>query len=51
MMPIETSTARRVLGLRAGRWSGDEVVVAYVTGHGLKTADVVSGEGFARPWK
>ena len=33
---------------RAGRWNGDEVVVAYVTGHGLKTADVVSGDGFAR---
>jgi threonine synthase len=33
---------------RAGRWNGDEVVVAYVTGHGLKTADVVSGEGFGR---
>ncbi|HEY7199208.1 MAG TPA: threonine synthase [Candidatus Dormibacteraeota bacterium] len=33
---------------RAGRWSGDEVVVAYVTGHGLKTADVVSGDSFAR---
>ena len=33
---------------RSGRWNGDEVVVAYVTGHGLKTADVVSGEGFAR---
>jgi len=33
---------------RTGRWNGDEVVVAYVTGHGLKTADVVSGEGFAR---
>jgi threonine synthase len=33
---------------RAGRWAGDEVVVAYVTGHGLKTADVVSGEGFER---
>jgi threonine synthase len=33
---------------RAGRWDGDEVIVAYVTGHGLKTADVVSGEGFAR---
>src|SRR5579864_5131700 len=28
---------------RAGRWKGDEVVVAYVTGHGLKTADVLSG--------
>ena len=27
---------------RAGRWSGDEVVVAYVTGHGLKTADVLA---------
>jgi threonine synthase len=33
---------------RAGRWAGDEVVVAYVTGHGLKTADVVSGEGYER---
>jgi threonine synthase len=27
---------------RAGRWKGDEVVVAYVTGHGLKTADVLT---------
>jgi len=27
---------------RAGRWKGDEVVVAYVTGHGLKTAEVLS---------
>jgi threonine synthase len=27
---------------RAGRWRGDEVVVAYVTGHGLKTADVLA---------
>jgi len=27
---------------RAGRWQGDEVVVAYVTGHGLKTADVLA---------
>ena len=27
---------------RAGRWSGDEVIVAYVTGHGLKTADAVA---------
>jgi threonine synthase len=26
---------------RAGRWRGDEVVVAYVTGHGLKTAEVL----------
>ena len=26
---------------RAGRWDGDETVVAYVTGHGLKTADVI----------
>jgi len=34
---------------RAGRWNGDEVVVAYVTGHGLKTADVLStGDGSAR---
>jgi len=29
---------------RAGRWRGDEVVVAYVTGHGLKTADVLASE-------
>jgi threonine synthase len=27
---------------RAGRWNGDEVVVAYITGHGLKAADVVT---------
>src|SRR5207249_3551504 len=27
---------------RAGRWRGDETVVAYVTGHGLKTADVLA---------
>ena len=27
---------------RAGRWRGDEVVVAYVTGHGLKTADALA---------
>ena len=27
---------------RAGRWKRDEVVVAYVTGHGLKTADVLA---------
>jgi len=27
---------------RAGRWRGDETVVAYVTGHGLKTADVLT---------
>jgi threonine synthase len=33
---------------RAGRWAGDEVIVAYVTGHGLKTADVVSGDGYER---
>jgi threonine synthase len=26
---------------RAGRWSGEEVVVAYITGHGLKTPEVV----------
>ena len=26
---------------RAGRWAGDETIVAYVTGHGLKTADVI----------
>lgn len=28
---------------RAGRWRGDETVVAYITGHGLKTAEVLSG--------
>jgi threonine synthase len=28
---------------RAGRWHGDEVVVAYITGHGLKTAEAVGG--------
>lgn len=27
---------------RAGRWNGDEVIVAYVTGHGLKNTDVVA---------
>jgi threonine synthase len=27
---------------RAGRWKGDEVVVAYVTGHGLKTAEAIA---------
>jgi threonine synthase len=26
---------------RAGRWRGDETIVAYVTGHGLKTAEVI----------
>ncbi|HYM65662.1 MAG TPA: pyridoxal-phosphate dependent enzyme, partial [Patescibacteria group bacterium] len=34
---------------RAGRWRGDEVVVAYVTGHGLKTSDVLAaGNGHSR---
>jgi threonine synthase len=34
---------------RAGRWNGDEVIVAYVTGHGLKTADVLASvDGHAR---
>jgi threonine synthase len=28
---------------RAGRWNGDEVIVAYLTGHGLKTAEVLGG--------
>jgi threonine synthase len=27
----------------AGRWKGDEVVVAYITGHGLKTAEALEG--------
>jgi threonine synthase len=26
---------------RAGRWKGDETVVAYVTGHGFKTIEVI----------
>ncbi|HLQ60419.1 MAG TPA: threonine synthase [Candidatus Acidoferrales bacterium] len=29
---------------RAGRWRGDELVVAYVTGHGLKTAEYLGPE-------
>lgn len=33
---------------RAGRWNGDEVVVAYVTGHGLKTAEVLAGLDLGR---
>src|ERR671925_502923 len=34
---------------RAGRWNGDETIVAYVTGHGLKAADVLaSANGHAR---
>jgi threonine synthase len=28
---------------RAGRWRRDETVVAYITGHGLKTAEVLNG--------
>jgi len=27
---------------KSGRWRGDETIVAYVTGHGLKTADVLA---------
>jgi threonine synthase len=30
---------------RAGRWNGDELVVAYLTGHGLKTAEYLNGGG------
>ncbi|GAC1335962.1 MAG: hypothetical protein NVSMB17_19420 [Candidatus Dormibacteria bacterium] len=26
---------------KAGRWKGDETVVAYVTGHGFKTIQVI----------
>ena len=33
---------------RAGRWAGDEVIVAYVTGHGLKTAEAIADGGSAR---
>ena len=28
---------------RSGRWRGDETLVAYITGHGLKTAEVLTG--------
>jgi threonine synthase len=28
---------------RAGRWRGDELIVAYVTGHGLKAPEAVNG--------
>jgi threonine synthase len=30
---------------RAGRWTPDQTVVAYVTGHGLKTTDVLAARG------
>jgi threonine synthase len=30
---------------RAGRWAGEELVVAYLTGHGLKTAEYLNGGG------
>jgi threonine synthase len=30
---------------RAGRWTGDELIVAYLTGHGLKTAEYLNGGG------
>ena len=33
---------------RAGRWQGDEVVVTYLTGHGLKTADALNGSAGGR---
>jgi len=33
---------------RAGRWNGDEVIVAYLTGHGLKTADALNGSAGGR---
>jgi threonine synthase len=32
----------------AGRWSGDETIAAYITGHGLKTADALNGSTGAR---
>jgi threonine synthase len=28
---------------RSGRWQGDETIAAYITGHGLKTAEVLTG--------
>jgi threonine synthase len=28
---------------RSGRWRGDETIAAYITGHGLKTAEVLTG--------
>ncbi len=34
---------------KAGRWDGDELIVAYLTGHGLKTAEYLSdGYGHRR---
>ncbi len=33
---------------RAGRWNGDELIVAYLTGHGLKTAEYLNGAAGAR---
>ena len=33
---------------RAGRWRGDETVVAYITGAGLKTADCVAARAEPR---
>jgi threonine synthase len=33
---------------RSGRWQGDEVIVAYITGHGLKTPEVVAMGGVRR---
>ena len=37
---VTVATLRKLA--RSGRWHGDETVVAYITGHGLKTADAVS---------
>jgi threonine synthase len=34
---------------RAGRWHGDDTVVAYITGHGLKTAECVTNSGPPEP--
>jgi threonine synthase len=33
---------------RAGRWRGDELIVAYITGHGLKTVNVNGHAGGGR---
>ena len=33
----------------SGRWNGDETVVAYITGHGLKTAEYLEGRAPMAP--
>ncbi len=40
---VTVSVLRRLAA--QGRWRGDETVVAYITGHGLKTAEALDGRG------